>query len=201
MPVLSKSLLRRRMQPRWQKKLFMDRSSRPLTSYSAGTSLLERGRFLTNRMHDSLTGWNLLSTGWNLLSTELWKSIGLPSLQKSDGNYQSASKHTLPIVGAFTYEAKHVESAALIKMPFLVSEVPDLNLLGRDAIKALHISLDKFVCTSRLRPRESWPNFVSCIWPSEARPASVVDLCKTLRRIYRAFQTRFRIPPWFRVGN
>jgi len=33
-------------------------------------------------------------------------------------------------------------------MPFLVSEVPELNLRGRDAIKALNISLDNLLYTS-----------------------------------------------------
>jgi len=88
------------------------------------------------------------ATGGNFLSTEVWISIGQLTLQQSECNYQSASKHPLPVVGAFTAEAKHGDSGPLVKIPFLVSEVPELNLLGHDAIKALNISLDNHLYTS-----------------------------------------------------
>ena len=88
------------------------------------------------------------AAGGNFLSTEVWNSIGQPILQPSESNYQSASKHPLPIVGAFPAEAKHGDSGALVKIPFLVSEVLEMNLLGCDAIKALNISPDNLLYTS-----------------------------------------------------
>jgi len=74
-------------------------------------------------------------------------------LQTSECNYQSASKLTLPIVGAFTADAKHGDSGALVKIPFFVSDIPDLIILGRAAIKALRIYL---VWTSFFTPVRPW---------------------------------------------
>jgi len=54
LPMLLKLLLRQRMQPRWQKKMYTDQSPRLFTSSCAHRSLLARGKFLTNRMHNSL---------------------------------------------------------------------------------------------------------------------------------------------------
>jgi len=48
----------------------------------------------------------------------------------------------LPIIGAFTAEAKYGDVSKSYPVSFLVSEIPDLNLLGRDAINAMRISLD-----------------------------------------------------------
>jgi len=48
----------------------------------------------------------------------------------------------LPIIGAFTAWAKYGDVSKTYPVSFLVSEIPDLNVLGRAAIRAIRISLD-----------------------------------------------------------
>jgi len=82
------------------------------------------------------------TAGGNFISTRVWTELGKPKLQQAQWRYHSASKHPLPIIGAFTTEAKYGDVNKSYPVSFLVSEIPDLNLLGRDAIKTMQISLD-----------------------------------------------------------
>jgi len=65
--------------------------------------------------------------------------LGKPKLQQAQWRYHSSSKHPLPIIGVFTAQAKYGDASKSYQVSFLVSEIPDLNLLGRDAIKAMHV--------------------------------------------------------------
>ena len=78
----------------------------------------------------------------NFISTRVWTELGRPKLQQAHWRYHSASKHPLPIIGTFTAEAKYGDVSKSYPVSFLVSEIPDLNLLGRDTIRAMRISLD-----------------------------------------------------------
>jgi len=78
----------------------------------------------------------------NFISTRVWTELGKPKLQQAQWRYHSASKHPLPIIGAFAADAKYDDVSKSYPVSFLVSEIPDLNLLGRDAIRAMRISLD-----------------------------------------------------------
>jgi len=78
----------------------------------------------------------------NFISTRVWTELGKPKLQQAQWRYHSASKHPLPIIRAFTAEAKSGDVSKSYLVSFLVSDIPDLNLLGRDAIKTMRISLD-----------------------------------------------------------
>jgi len=82
------------------------------------------------------------ATGGNFISTRVWTELDKPKLQQAQWRYHSASKHPLPVIGAFTAEAKYGDVSKSYPVSFLVSEIPDLNLLGRDAITAMRISLD-----------------------------------------------------------
>jgi len=83
------------------------------------------------------------AAGGNFVSTRVWtEQRGKPKLQQAQWCCHSASKHPLPIFGAFTAEAKHRDVSKSYPVSFLVSEIPDLNLIGRDAIRAMRISLD-----------------------------------------------------------
>jgi len=82
------------------------------------------------------------AAGGNFISTRFWTDLGKPKLQQAQWRYHSANKHPLPIIGAFTAEAKYGDVSKSYPVSFLVSEIPDLNLLDRDAIKAMRISLD-----------------------------------------------------------
>jgi len=76
------------------------------------------------------------AAGGNFISTRVWTELGKPKLQQAQWRYHSATKHPLPIIGAFTAEAKYGDVSNSYPVSFLVSEIPDLNLLGRDASHA-----------------------------------------------------------------
>jgi len=82
------------------------------------------------------------TAGGNFISSRVWTELGKPKLQQAQWRYHSARKHPLPIIGAFTAEAKYGDVSKSYPVSFLVSEIPDLNLLGRDAIRAIRILLD-----------------------------------------------------------
>jgi len=82
------------------------------------------------------------TAGGNFISSRVWTELGKPKLQQAQWRYHSARKHPLPIIGAFTAEAKYGDVSKSYPVSFLVSGIPDLNLLGRDAIKTMRISLD-----------------------------------------------------------
>ena len=79
----------------------------------------------------------------NFLGKNAWNALGKPELQKSLQQYESASQHPLPLLGTVTLQAE-TEPSLFCKqrVGFNVTELPDLNLLGRDAIKQLGISVD-----------------------------------------------------------
>jgi len=82
------------------------------------------------------------AAGGNFFSTRVWTELGKPKLQQAQWRNHSASRHPLPIIGAFTTDAKYGNvSNKSYPISFLVSEILDLHLLGRDAIRAMRISL------------------------------------------------------------
>jgi len=82
------------------------------------------------------------AAGGNFISARVWTELGKPKLQQDQWRYHSASKHPLSIIGAFTADTKYGDVSKSYPVSFLVSEIPDLNLLGRDTIRAMRISLD-----------------------------------------------------------
>jgi hypothetical protein len=83
------------------------------------------------------------ATTGNFISRQYWEELGSPALHNSDWRYESASKHNLPILGTFVAKAATRDSKEQHDVQFTVSEIPDLNLLGRIATKELGISVDK----------------------------------------------------------
>ena len=88
--------------------------------------------------------------GDSFLSKSCWIKIGRPALQTTDKVYTSASGYKLPVLDV--YKAKSVavmhnnESSLDGKqIDFVVTDVPQLNVLGRDAIATLSISLDDII--------------------------------------------------------
>ena len=88
--------------------------------------------------------------GNSFLSKSCWIKIGRPALQTTDKVYTSASGHKLPVLGV--YKAKSVaimrnnkSSLDGKQIDFVVVNIPQLNLLGRDAIATLSISLDDMI--------------------------------------------------------
>ena len=85
------------------------------------------------------------ATNGNFISRQTWKDLGSPELQKPDLHYQSASKHNLPIIGTFVAKTSPQESGETHDIKYTVSEIPELNLLGRTANKELGICMDQAI--------------------------------------------------------
>ena len=82
------------------------------------------------------------ATAANFLSLQEWQRLGKPQLCKTLCKFQSASKHELPVRGSF--EAITSYRNCTTRLIFMVTEVPGLNLLGRDANTALGMTVDDF---------------------------------------------------------
>ena len=84
--------------------------------------------------------------GDNFLGREAWASLGQPELTGSDRKFESASQHSLPILGSVQLEAQVASSGSLTQqgtvLDLQVADISDLNLLGRSGIAALGISVD-----------------------------------------------------------
>nr|KAG5688839.1 hypothetical protein BaRGS_004516 [Batillaria attramentaria] len=73
---------------------------------------------------------------------KVWKQLGKPKLDDVTHRYESASKHDLPVLGTFMGQTKDPVTGKQSSIPYIVTKIPDLNLLGRNAIQALGISVD-----------------------------------------------------------
>ena len=85
------------------------------------------------------------ATGGNFLSEEVWNKLGKPNLQPSSLQFQSASQHVLPVLGTFVAQTASAENENGFPVQYSVSKIPHLNLLGRDAIATLNISIDNLM--------------------------------------------------------
>ena len=85
------------------------------------------------------------ATGANFLSKSSWKKLGEPKLDKPTLKYQSASLHDLPVIGTFVSSVSYGNSEPPVQLSFNVCDIPNLDLLGRSAIRELNISLDELL--------------------------------------------------------
>ena len=82
------------------------------------------------------------ATTGNFVSLLVWKQLGNPKLDDVRHRYESASKHNLPVLGTFMAETKDPVTGKQSSIPYIVTKIPDLNRLGRNAIRTLGISVD-----------------------------------------------------------
>ena len=82
------------------------------------------------------------ATAANFFSLQEWQRLGKPQLCKTLYKFQSASKHELLVRRSF--EATTSYRNCTSSLIFMATEVAGLNLLGRDAIKVLGITVDDF---------------------------------------------------------
>ena len=82
-------------------------------------------------------------TAHNFISLDYWNALGKPKLEKSQTEYESASKHDLPVKGTFFAVTKLPGSEVTHTVRFQVTPVADLNLLGRFTTHQLGISVDE----------------------------------------------------------
>ena len=82
------------------------------------------------------------ATTGNFVSQSVWKQLGKPKLDDVRHRYESASKHDLPVLGTFVGQTKDPVTGRQGSISYIVTKIPDLNLLGRNAIQTLGISVD-----------------------------------------------------------
>ena len=84
--------------------------------------------------------------GESFIGKNTWHKIGKPTFEEPTQHFESASQHQLPILKSITLQTEtsahsHISDNQK-RLKFNVSELPMLNLLGRNAIKQLGISVD-----------------------------------------------------------
>ena len=82
------------------------------------------------------------ATTGNFVSLPVWKQLGKPKLGNLIHRYESASKHNMPVLGTFNAQTTDPKTGNQSSLSYIVTKIPDLNLLGRNAIQALGISVD-----------------------------------------------------------
>ena len=84
-----------------------------------------------------------LRGGYRCGSKDIWTELGKPALGKAHGHYEVANGQTLPTLGAFKTSVKleGVKDSRECPLGFIVTETPNLNLLGRDAIVRLGVDI------------------------------------------------------------
>ena len=128
-------------------------------------------------------------------STRVWKELGKPKLQRAQWRYHSASKHPVPIIGAFTAEVKYGDISKSYPVSFLVSDIPDSNLLGRDAIRAMRISLDDLLFSEATFDKTD--HQLLAIPRSDRVDRHLQQVCRDLCTEFRElFQARVGVSPW-----
>ena len=136
-----------------------------------------------------------LDTRGDFISTRVWTELGKPKLQQAQWRYHSASKHPLPIIGVFTAEVKYGDVSKSYPVSFLVSDIPDLNLLGRDAIKSMRISLDDLLFSKATFAKTD--HQLLAIPRSDRVDRHLQQACRDfVYRVQRAFQARVGVSPW-----
>ncbi|KAL5489032.1 hypothetical protein EMCRGX_G018076 [Ephydatia muelleri] len=91
--------------------------------------------------------------GDNFCSKDIWTELGKLALGKAHGHYEVANGQTLPTLGAFKTSVKleGVKDSRECPLGFIVTETPNLNLLGRDAIVRSEVQA-RCAAKSRLVP-------------------------------------------------
>ena len=124
----------------------------------------------------ALTKFHHFLYGRKFISSEVWHRIGRPSIEKVQETYQLASKHKLPVLGSLNLNTKGSDSSP-ISIKFIEADVPDLNILGRNAIRQLNISVDDLLLKEdRVHKLETKNNAQT----SKDKPSVLLKACEQL---------------------
>ncbi len=113
----------------------------------------------------------------NFVTEEFWKKLGKPALTKPKYEYESASRHSMPVLGTFKAKTGTLDSDEEYDVEFIVSRVPGLNLLGRIAIKTLRISVDDVLNNT---PITKSGRVVNAIFDKLQPDQALQDACRKL---------------------
>ena len=86
--------------------------------------------------------------GDNFCSKDFWKKLGEPALGQVSSCYQVANGQPLPVLGIFRASASLLKDQEPVTLAFTVTDVPKLNLLGRDAIVKLGVNVSALLGVS-----------------------------------------------------
>ena len=81
----------------------------------------------------------------NFCSSDYWIKLGKPPLQPARCRYISATRQDLPVLGVLRVSATLTDQDRTADIDINVTSLPDLNLLGRSAVKTLHIDIQKLL--------------------------------------------------------
>eukprot|EP00731_Ephydatia_muelleri_P030921 Em0022g435a len=128
--------------------------------------------------------------GDNFCSEDVWCDLGKPSLSPATGRYEVANGQPLPTLGIFStvVTLQGEESSGGKTVEFTVTKVPQLNLLGRDAIVRLQLNISALmdlsprvdkVDTSTIRP------IFSDLKPDQALQKACKHLCQEFPDLFK----------------
>ena len=80
----------------------------------------------------------------NFISEKVWQMLKRPKMSPARHQYRCASNEMLPVLGVIKVPTTANEDKASLTHAFTVTKM-DLNLLGRDSIKSLNISVDNLL--------------------------------------------------------
>ena len=85
----------------------------------------------------------------NFITETVWKELGKPRLTQCTSQYESASKHPLPVLGVVHCDVAQLSApATTVNLKFVVTSIPDFNIIGCDAICQLKVSVDSLLGAS-----------------------------------------------------
>ena len=106
--------------------------------------------------------------GDNFCSKDFWKNLGEPTLAQVSSRYQVANGQPLPVLSTFRASAFLLKDQEPITLAFTVTDVPKLNLLGRDAIVNALVQMPPPTNVSSLRSFLGSVQFYSKFLPNLA---------------------------------
>jgi transposase InsO family protein len=90
----------------------------------------------------------------SFITQSLWEQLGSPTLEPCDTRYESASGDVINTLGACQLSSRchNAADGPDTRLHYVVSDVPNLNILGRKAIQELGVSVDQALLEATARP-------------------------------------------------
>ena len=118
----------------------------------------------------------------NYLTESVWEQLGKPKMSTCDAQYESASKHQLPVLGMIHSKTSVASKTSVptneVSLKFVVTSVPDLNIIGCDAIHQLKISVDSLLGTTFDTTCSTCTSDVHAVSESTSDDRSLQQMCQ-----------------------
>ena len=128
--------------------------------------------------------------GDNFCSKDFWKKLGEPALAQVSSRYQVANGQPLPVLGTFRASASLLKDQEPVTLAFTVTDVPKLNLLGRDAIVKLGVNVSALLGVSSTPGKGTIQNLQSITDTKEPKPDE--ELQQACRKLCGEFTELFK---------